>query len=575
MKSEIQKVLIGFCAFAAFTTSALGYTKLDGWVEQGGKSVITNLAGSTTPVQASFPLATVTVYTAGTLTLAPIYSDSIGTVKANPFTASSTGYWFLYGPPGGCYNIKFSGGGITSPYTITNTCISGSTSTGIDLASLATGGTGISTSPFTGWVPSTWTGSAYTLRGDCPNGADHACYYSYPTSLGLLVDGLSLVGSGKAILVHTGSGPAIDLTNSSINAIKRVRIENVYIKGNASTTYGIFARYVSHSIFRNIRVLGAATDAFHFEGCIILHLDDLEFSINTPDTVLAPVNGLTLASFGGVTCNSIVVTNPVFEGVTGAGLNFTGTNDCTLVGGTSEGNGVGIFMGSGAVNNNLIGQWSEANTVGLDIDGGQNRFIGIQSVGSSTRINNGNTGTGSVAFDGGTFGSFSILNNASATVLHSARIRDAAAGTFTDSGVGTIYEHSYDRGAAVAYLPDSIASGERLAGGSAPTVAGSTGLGTGSASLVTGSIDRKGVIQLNPTGAPAAAGTVTLTLAVAASSTWGVSATLNGGTGTWNARATVIPVSLSTTQVRFDWDNNAVALTAGQSYRITYSITGL
>lgn len=64
------------------------------------------------------PSATVTVYRAGTLTLATIYDDdlTVPTPKANPFTAASDGFFFYYAQPGR-YDVRFSAGGIPTPYT--------------------------------------------------------------------------------------------------------------------------------------------------------------------------------------------------------------------------------------------------------------------------------------------------------------------------------------------------------------------------------------------------------------------------------------------------------------------------
>lgn len=62
------------------------------------------------------PGATVTVYNAGTLVLATIYSDNLSTPKANPFTADSNGYIFFYAADGR-YDVVISGTGIATPYT--------------------------------------------------------------------------------------------------------------------------------------------------------------------------------------------------------------------------------------------------------------------------------------------------------------------------------------------------------------------------------------------------------------------------------------------------------------------------
>lgn len=72
------------------------------------------------------PSATVTVYDTGTLNLSTIYSDNLSTPKANPFTADATsGYWFFYAASSGRYDVQFSGGGITTPYTIGDISLSG------------------------------------------------------------------------------------------------------------------------------------------------------------------------------------------------------------------------------------------------------------------------------------------------------------------------------------------------------------------------------------------------------------------------------------------------------------------
>lgn len=96
---------------------AVGFTQ--GYVELGGQTVTTDGRTSTTNVQRSFPGATVTVYNTGTLVLATIYSDAGITPKSNPFVADSTGYWSFFANEGG-YDVKFSGAGIVTPFSLLN-----------------------------------------------------------------------------------------------------------------------------------------------------------------------------------------------------------------------------------------------------------------------------------------------------------------------------------------------------------------------------------------------------------------------------------------------------------------------
>lgn len=120
--------IIAIGAFLLFAAPVFAYEKVQGWCEQGGTTVsVPGGAGpSTSRFQQSFRSCTVTVYDAGTLNVSTIYSDNAGTSKANPFTASSTGYWFFYSG-NGKYDVKFSGGGISAPFTLGDFNVGGPT----------------------------------------------------------------------------------------------------------------------------------------------------------------------------------------------------------------------------------------------------------------------------------------------------------------------------------------------------------------------------------------------------------------------------------------------------------------
>lgn len=92
--------------------------KIQGWGEDGGRTVTTAGLVSSTKVQQSFPSCTVTVFDGGTVNLSTIYADMAGTPKANPFTADVHGRWFFYTDGAGRYDVQFSGGGITTPFTL-------------------------------------------------------------------------------------------------------------------------------------------------------------------------------------------------------------------------------------------------------------------------------------------------------------------------------------------------------------------------------------------------------------------------------------------------------------------------
>lgn len=93
--------------------------KIQGWVEQGNTLISTGGLLSTTKAQGSFPSTTVTVYNHGTVVLASLYSDDNAspTPLANPFTASADGAFGFYAATGR-FDIVFSGGALSAPYTL-------------------------------------------------------------------------------------------------------------------------------------------------------------------------------------------------------------------------------------------------------------------------------------------------------------------------------------------------------------------------------------------------------------------------------------------------------------------------
>src|SRR6266700_1196279 len=109
-------LLLTLVVSAVSAVPAYGRARTSGYCEQGGQKVSTSSILSTTSVQQSYPSCTVTVYITGSTAIAALYSDNNGTPRANPFTASTTGYWFYYAD-NGVYDAQISGGGIPSPFT--------------------------------------------------------------------------------------------------------------------------------------------------------------------------------------------------------------------------------------------------------------------------------------------------------------------------------------------------------------------------------------------------------------------------------------------------------------------------
>lgn len=111
----MRRFLIAIAAVACLSALGWGRVRQSGWCEQGAQSVVTNAQTATGVFQRSYPSATVSVYATGTTNLATIYSDNLGTAKANPFTADATGAWFFYAD-NARYDVQCVSGATTLAY---------------------------------------------------------------------------------------------------------------------------------------------------------------------------------------------------------------------------------------------------------------------------------------------------------------------------------------------------------------------------------------------------------------------------------------------------------------------------
>jgi hypothetical protein len=117
-------ILTLFVIVFPLSLQATTFGKWQGYAERGGSQVSVSGFLSSTKVQQSFPGATETVYLTGTTTIATIYSDAGVTLKSNPFTVDSTGFGYFYIDNSISFDIKFSGTGISVPFTLSNITLS-------------------------------------------------------------------------------------------------------------------------------------------------------------------------------------------------------------------------------------------------------------------------------------------------------------------------------------------------------------------------------------------------------------------------------------------------------------------
>lgn len=112
----MRKLLLILLTILLLVGSSFARAKYQGIAGKGGKAVKTSSTVSY-KLEETYPGCLITVYLAGTVTKATIYSDNIGSVKANPFFANSLDASYFFYANDGRYDIKFSGAGIASPFT--------------------------------------------------------------------------------------------------------------------------------------------------------------------------------------------------------------------------------------------------------------------------------------------------------------------------------------------------------------------------------------------------------------------------------------------------------------------------
>ncbi len=116
----MKKFLLAVMLMLLTSLSVFARAKVQGFASQGGQVVITAGVSSSTKVVKTFPGCTVTVFFTGTTNPATLFSDNASTPKSNPFTSSLTDALYFFYIDDGRYDIRFSGTGISTPFTLSD-----------------------------------------------------------------------------------------------------------------------------------------------------------------------------------------------------------------------------------------------------------------------------------------------------------------------------------------------------------------------------------------------------------------------------------------------------------------------
>lgn len=193
--------------------------------------------------------------------------------------------------------------------------------------------------------------------------------YEYVTSPNWAVPNAIIKGN-NATLRCTGTGDCVILDAGTTATIFNIDFGPFFVEGGTTSGDGVYVRSVHHSrISVNVRGCGAVGVNCEFMVCNELRII---VSINEGSwySSARPTKGVVLNRRGvgeGVTACTLL--NPIIEGVQGIGIHLIDADQCTFLGGTSEGN-------SGAnIDVEFASQHNIFKSIDLEVSGSGQGFI--------------------------------------------------------------------------------------------------------------------------------------------------------------------------------------------------------
>lgn len=189
--------------------------------------------------------------------------------------------------------------------------------------------------------------------------------YAYSTSPNWAIAGLQLTGERGSVLHHTGAGIAFNLDSGATGAtVSGLTVSNLTIKGNASTSDGVYSRGIAHSVFRFIEVRDVSAKAFNIRHGVLNHYDTCIVSGNIAAFAVHPTHGFYLDSNGlGYYTATCTFTNCVAEAFNGKGCALAEASGNVFTGGSFEGVLIGLDIDSDScARNRFVNVWFEANS---------------------------------------------------------------------------------------------------------------------------------------------------------------------------------------------------------------------
>lgn len=267
-------------------------------------------------------------------------------------------------------------------------------------------------------------------------------------ALNWAVQGMHIEGQPGVVLIHTGSGIAVDVDGgTSGGGIACMKMTGgLVIRGNANTTDAMRHRAVHHSTF-DVEVQNIAQAALRTQWVVCNEYWIRCSPVHRPPFSTVPVVGMFLTERNtGEKTSRCTFYNPLLEGINGYGINCDSAIINTFLGGTSESNAGGIYVGPNSSANIFDGVDMEFNTsADVFCQGSYNTFRNCLSDSASTfagLMNKIDGGLYNAITDSGDHNAFDHINYS------------IAGGAFTRGGTAGVYRNI--RSAFGTFLPDEV-----------------------------------------------------------------------------------------------------------------------
>lgn len=217
---------------------------------------------------------------------------------------------------------------------------------------------------------------------ECPQGGKVHC----PSGIYVVASALSITkrisveGDGVGTIFDVqGAVNLFELNGTAIlGGLQGCKLGNFAISGRSGSLNAVYMRACHRNIFENIYIVGCGEAGFYVYGSLLNTFLNCHVSTNLPTFAPSPVTpkyGVRLVNDGAMTANANTFINLVLEGiVTSPGIGVAIPDQCVsniFIGGTSEGNTIGIQLGNstaaGTTNNVFLAFHTEVNGTNWDI----------------------------------------------------------------------------------------------------------------------------------------------------------------------------------------------------------------